>query len=1066
MNRVVPQELNDSAMPMQTQEDIIDLSDVKQLKKPNLADLENFIQQTHPLSGNSRQYTRCETCSFETGRHSCLFGDTSEKSQVDKLGLTPTLYFRFVKNLAEWFLFFSILAAVPILFYMKAFTESSSEVKQFTATQKLVSTTLGSLVLDRTQCQYLLLGNKSSSSTTSQISDYTLSLQCSTGTLPTQSSMYYYGLVTSKSSGQTSDTCIFQDLSQIDQTCNQSVISNFQAIITPCFGQTSCQVAFDTSIFSSDSDCQSKAKKQKIFVSTICENSYYQVKWKFEKSQAVLIASVIDGAIMICFMYVLIRLKMSQNQTEKNVISNSVGVSYFTLEIKNLPQDFEVDELKFKLKKHFETQISQIVSKKESFGVYDIQVATPYNVVQSEKKLTNLQKKKLEQILSYCNKFSIAIQNNQLSMKMLNNHYNNLEKQEDRKIAMEKLTNIAKISSLIEKEKKIQKEQERSGQKKIISAFVTFQTMRNRDIAYYAMYQTYLDKFIESCLFCCKNKNDMRRFEYRLLEVKSAPAPEDIIWENFSISFCNRFIRIIFSTLITLTCMIGTLIFIVFVKNQNQKFLNKYPTVNCPSNSSSITQQQVVKDYESQVTKGLLECYCKINPLGRYNDNFTMSDGSTQQLCKNWFEDQALIIALPFLVVVVIIFINNIMQIIFTYLSKLEGYRYVSHQVSSRVAKIFIMQFMNTALIILIMNTKFNGVSNTTISMLLDGTFTDFNPLWFLQVGSTILLTMIFYIMMPYLNFIFQSLYICLRRYYDRKWSSNKNITRQSTQEKYESVYLSPNLLIEVRYAQIMNIIFVCFLYSSGLPLLIITTFLYLISTYYVDKFAMLRLCRKPPQFGKNLEDIIRNILWISIPLHCLLGIWMYGSPKMFPSSISNSILNSISSQVSQLESQINDYNNTDISKEFYSRAIKSQCIPQLIVLLFFLLYVLYLLIKKRIIIPLFNCICCCFNFAEDDLISKKNELQLIPYFAFVTKQDLKSNLKLLQNDLQECKNDNYKQILSDKYTLLRQQLNTRKSNNDKHFQLENLEKQRGVSCNLVGLYSYDIRVHPDYSHN
>ncbi|KAL4437681.1 hypothetical protein ABPG74_012356 [Tetrahymena malaccensis] len=1064
MNRVVPQELNDSAMPMQTQEDIIDLNDVKQLKKPNLPDLENFIQQTHPLSGNSRQYTRCETCSFETGRHSCLIGDTSEKSQVDKLGLTPTLYFRFVKNLAEWFLFFSILAAVPILFYIKAFTESSSDVKQFTATQKLVSTTLGSLVLDRTQCQYLLLDTTSSSST-SQIIDNTLSLQCSTGTLPTKSSMYYYGLVTSKSSGQTSDTCIFQDLSQIDQSCNQSVISFFQDILTPCFGKTSCQVAFNSSIFSSDSSCQSRSKSQKIFVSTICENSYYQVKWKFEKSQAVLIASVIDAAIMICFMYVLIRLKMSQNQTEKNVISNSVGVSYFTLEIKNLPQDYEVDELKFKLKKHFEASISQIVSKKESFRVYDIQVATPFNVVQSEKKLTNLQKQKLEQILAYCNKFNLAFQNNQLSIRMLNYHYNNLEKQEERKIGMEILTKIAKISSLIDKEKAKQKEQESSGQKKIISAFVTFETMRNRDIAYYAMYQTYLDKFIESCLFCCKNKNDMRRFEYRLLEVKSAPAPEDIIWENFSISFCNKLFRILFSLLITLACMIGTLIFIVYVKNQNQKFLNKYPTVNCPTNSRQLTQQQVVKDYESAVTKGLLECYCKIDPLGRYSDKFIMSDGSTQELCKSWFEDQALIIALPFLVVVVIIVINNIMQIIFTYLSKLEGYRYVSHQVSSRVAKIFIMQFMNTALIILIMNTKFEGASNTTFSMLLDGTFTDFNPLWFLQVGSTILLTMIFYIMMPYLNFIFQSLYVCLRRYYDRKWSSDKSITRQPTQQKYESVYLSPNLLIEVRYAQIMNIIFVSFLYSSGLPLLIVSTFLYLISTYYVDKFAMLRLCRKPPQFGKNLEDIVRNILWVCIPLHCLLGIWMYGSPKMFPQSISNSILNSISSQVSQLESQINNYNNTNVSQEFYNRAIKSQCIPQLIVLLFFLVYILYLLIKKRIIIPLFNCICCCFNFAEDDLISKKNELQLIPYFAFITKNDLKSNLKLLQTDILDCKFDSQKKILQEKYTLLRQQINSRKSNNDKHHQLENLEKQRGVSCNLVGLYSYDIRVHPDYSH-
>lgn len=38
------------------------------------------------------------------------------------------------------------------------------------------------------------------------------------------------------------------------------------------------------------------------------------------------------------------------------------------------------------------------------------------------------------------------------------------------------------------------------------------------------------------------------------------------------------------------------------------------------------------------------------------------------------------------------------------------------------------------------MNTKFNGESNTTLAYLLDGTFTDFVPLWFKNVGSTIVI--------------------------------------------------------------------------------------------------------------------------------------------------------------------------------------------------------------------------------------------------------------------------------------------------------------------------------------
>lgn len=55
-----------------------------------------------------------------------------------------------------------------------------------------------------------------------------------------------------------------------------------------------------------------------------------------------------------------------------------------------------------------------------------------------------------------------------------------------------------------------------------------------------------------------------------------------------------------------------------------------------------------------------------------------------------------------------------------------------------------------------------------------------------------------------------------------------------------------------------MNIVFVTVFYSTGLPLLIAATLVYLASTYYIDKFMMFRLCRTPPNYTIELEKSIR----------------------------------------------------------------------------------------------------------------------------------------------------------------------------------------------------------------
>lgn len=122
---------------------------------------------------------------------------------------------------------------------------------------------------------------------------------------------------------------------------------------------------------------------------------------------------------------------------------------------------------------------------------------------------------------------------------------------------------------------------------------------------------------------------------------------------------------------------------------------------------------------------GLLECYCRYDTKRQFNE----------EICREWAWDRYKTIALPFVIVFAIILTNFIMQYIFKALASFEKHRNATTELSSRVLKIFVAQFLNTGVIILIVNIKFSR--NPKISFL-DGNYDDFIPEWYLNVGTTL----------------------------------------------------------------------------------------------------------------------------------------------------------------------------------------------------------------------------------------------------------------------------------------------------------------------------------------
>jgi hypothetical protein len=83
----------------------------------------------------------------------------------------------------------------------------------------------------------------------------------------------------------------------------------------------------------------------------------------------------------------------------------------------------------------------------------------------------------------------------------------------------------------------------------------------------------------------------------------------------------------------------------------------------------------------------------------------------------------------------VIIVTNTIMQYVFRALASFEKHKNASTMLSSRTIKVFIAQFLNTGVIILIVNARF---SQGDVVNFLNGNYQDLIPLWYYYVGATL----------------------------------------------------------------------------------------------------------------------------------------------------------------------------------------------------------------------------------------------------------------------------------------------------------------------------------------
>lgn len=165
--------------------------------------------------------------------------------------------------------------------------------------------------------------------------------------------------------------------------------------------------------------------------------------------------------------------------------------------------------------------------------------------------------------------------------------------------------------------------------------------------------------------------------------------------------------------------------------------------------------------------------------------------------------------------------------------TKFERHTTTSKEVSSIFLKVFFALVINSVLIIIIQNAnlEYFGITSWEFVASLGGdaefvfgSFDDFAPDWYFDVGVSLVLVIIFNtmgtILVPMLHIIMYRLRLCFDRGMRCFGEDHVYFSRMKTQLGLNNLFTGPEFPYAINYANAQMIVFVSFALSAGMPIM------------------------------------------------------------------------------------------------------------------------------------------------------------------------------------------------------------------------------------------------------
>ena len=314
-----------------------------------------------------------------------------------------------------------------------------------------------------------------------------------------------------------------------------------------------------------------------------------------------------------------------------------------------------------------------------------------------------------------------------------------------------------------------------------------------------------------------------------------------------------------------------------------------------PANFSSLCHSPCVKPSDSAAVCETIDgksafapnarigCYCLqqlvtlVQEEGLQDGPRTLVD-TEGSLCTDFAEGYISLQGIVVAATLVVVIINFVLTMLLTRATKYERHMTVSAETVAIANKIFTAQVLNSAVIFVLVNASLPGLSYVGLSWLSElgvfsGDFSSFSKGWYAAVGASIAFTQVLDIFIPHIFPVLQALILFP---YQRRSSQKAAVSQAELNE----AYTPPPLDIGKRYPVMLKAIFVCMLFSSGMPILYVITAVHLWVMYLLEKGLMLYFYSRPPALDEHIAlDALRGMP-VAVLLHLALAVWMFGDPE------------------------------------------------------------------------------------------------------------------------------------------------------------------------------------------
>ena len=102
------------------------------------------------------------------------------------------------------------------------------------------------------------------------------------------------------------------------------------------------------------------------------------------------------------------------------------------------------------------------------------------------------------------------------------------------------------------------------------------------------------------------------------------------------------------------------------------------------------------------------------------------------------------------------------------------------------------------------------------------------------------------------------------------------------TQMELEDVYTRDRFQIETRYSVLLNFLFVAVIYSGGMPVMLLLAALNFGVAYLMDKYALLKVCKRPARYDSQLARMLVELIPLAIFMQMAFTCYSYSYAGQF----------------------------------------------------------------------------------------------------------------------------------------------------------------------------------------